>query len=240
VIAFWKAVSGADPAMLIMDQKVTTHSVLGELDDRGVRFLTLRMRSPTLVNHIGTLTAKDFTPVTLNRPGKCNRPKVSETTGVRLTDYPGTVRQLVVTGLGRDTPTVIITNDYDLSVKALIAHYARRMTIEQRLAEIIQAFHADALSSAINLNVDLDIMLCVLAQALIAALRNRLPGHASVTPDVLQRRFLETPGQITTSADTITVRLDRRAYTPVLRRAHLPDDTRVPWWDNRTLRVKFS
>ena len=59
-------------------------------------------------------------------------------------------------------------------------------------------------------------MLCVLAQTLIAALRNRLPGCANVTPDVLQRRFLETPGTITTSGDTITVHLDRRAYTPVL------------------------
>ena len=44
----WKAASGNDPHMLIMDQKVTTHAVLGELDARGVRFLTLRMRSPAL------------------------------------------------------------------------------------------------------------------------------------------------------------------------------------------------
>ena len=102
------------------------------------------------------------------------------------------------------------------------------MTIEQRLAEIIGAFHADALSSAVNLNVDLDIMLCVLAQALTAALRARLPGYATATPDVIQRRFLETPGRITTSGDTITVRLERRAYTPVLRKADLPNDTRIP------------
>jgi DDE family transposase len=243
VIAFcnhWKAASGTDPAMLIMDQKVTTHTVLGELDNRGVRFLTLRMRSAALMKHIDTLTAKDFTTVTLNRSGKFNRPKVSETTGVRLTGYPGTVRQLIVTGLGRDTPTVIITNDHDLSVKQLIEHYARRMTIEQRLAEIIQAFHADALSSAVNLNVDLDIMLCVLAHALTAALRARLPGYASVTPDVLQRRFLETPGTITTNADTITVHLDRRAYSPVLRQADLPQDIPVPWWGNRNLRYEFT
>jgi transposase len=233
----WKAVSGNDPAMLIMDQKVTTHAVLGELDARGV---TLRMRSPALVKHIDALTDNDFTTVTLDRPGKFNRPKVHQATGIRLTNYPGTVRQLVVTGLGRDAPTVIITNDHNLPVKALITHYARRMTIEQRLAEIIQAFHADALSSAVNLNVDLDIMLCVLAQALIAALRNRLPGYANVTPDVLQRRFLETPGTITTSGDTITVHLDRRAYTPVLRKADLPHDTRVPWWGNRALRYELS
>src|SRR5271166_1837824 len=167
----WKTASGTDPAMLIMDQKVTTHAVLGELDDRGVKFLTLRMRSPALVKHIDALTDADYTTVILDRPGRYNKPKVHQDTGIRLTGYPGTVRQLVVTGLGRDAPTVIITNDHDLSIKALIKHYARRMTIEQRLAEIIQAFHADALSSAVNLNVDLDIMLCVLAQALTAALR---------------------------------------------------------------------
>ncbi len=92
------------------------------------------------------------------------------------------VRQLILTGLGRDAPTVIITNDTHTTTKELITRYARRMTIEQRLTEIICAFHADALSSAVNLNVDLDIMLCVLAQALLAALRTRLPGYATLHP----------------------------------------------------------
>src|SRR6266498_3116452 len=49
VIAFcdhWKAATGTDPRMLVMDQKVTTQQVLGELDTRGIKFLTLRMRSP--------------------------------------------------------------------------------------------------------------------------------------------------------------------------------------------------
>ena len=172
------------------------------------------MRSPALLHQINTLSGSDFTTVTLNRPGRFNRPRVHQSR-VRLTSYPGTVRQLIVTGLGRDTPTVIITNDEQLPVKALIEHYARRMTIEQRLAEIIGAFHADALSSTVNLNVDLDITLCVLAQALTAALRERLPGYKNATPDLLQRRFLETPGTITTTADTVTVHLDRRAYSPV-------------------------
>ncbi len=131
VIAFcdhWKAVSGADPHLLVMDQKV--------------------------------------------------------------------IRQLIVTGLGHDTPTVIISNHHDITTKAIIQRYARRMTIEQRLAEIIRAFCADALSSTVNLNVDLDVMLAVLAQALLAALRARLPGYHAATPDTLQRRFLETPGTI--------------------------------------------
>jgi hypothetical protein len=56
------------------------------------------------------------------------------------------------------------------------------MTTGQRLAEIIQAFCADALSSTVNLNVDLDVVLCVLAQALLAAFRTRLRRPARVRP----------------------------------------------------------
>ncbi len=236
----WKQVSGSDPAMLVMDQKVTTQPVLGELNERGVKFLTLRMRSPALIKHISSLASSDFKTITLDRPGPHNKPKVHEDKAVTLTSYPGTVRQLVVTGLGRDTPTVIITNDDDTKTRALIERYARRMTIEQRLAEIIRAFCADALSSTVNLNVDLDIMLAVLAQALLAALRARLPGYAAVTPDTIQRRFLETPGQIITEGDTITIRLQRRAFSPVLRKASLPADTRIPWLGNRTVRYELA
>ena len=114
VLAFcdrWKAVSGSDPHMLIMDQKVTTQPILGELDGRGVKFATLRMRSPSLLKRISALTASDCKTIALNRPGPHNRPKVHEDPAVKLTSYPGTVRQLIVTGLGRDAPTVIITND---------------------------------------------------------------------------------------------------------------------------------
>ena len=237
----WKNVSGADPKMLIMDQKVTTQAVLGELDERGVKFATLRMRSPALVRHISALTARDFKTITLDRPGRYNKPRVAESAAVKLTSYPGTVRQLVVTGLGRDAPTVIITNDHDITTRALMSQYARRMTIEQRLAEIIQAFSADALSSTVNLNVDLDIVLCVLAQALLAAFRVRLgPGYAAATPDTLQRRFLDTPGTITSDGDTTTVIISRRAYSPVLRQSDLRADTIVPWWQGRRLRFQFA
>jgi hypothetical protein len=243
VIAFadhWKDTTGSDPHLLVMDQKVTTQTILGELDQRGINFLTLRMRSPALLKQIQALQPADFTTITLDRPGPHNKPKVHETTGVHLTNYPGTVRQFIITGLGREAPTVIITNDHTTSTKQLIQRYARRMTIEQRLADIIKAFHADALTGAVNLNIDLDITLVVLAQALTAALAKRLPGYASSTPDTLQRRFLDTPGTITTTTDIITIRLDRRAYSPVLRQADLPADTVVPWWGNRTLHYEYA
>jgi hypothetical protein len=48
----WKTASGADPHLLILDSKVTTQPVLGELNQRGIKFLTLRPRSPSLVAQI--------------------------------------------------------------------------------------------------------------------------------------------------------------------------------------------
>src|SRR6266511_3804525 len=79
VLAFcdhWKQVSGADPAMLVLDQRVTTHKMLSELDQRGVKFLTLRMRSPSLVRHINNLPATAWKTITLDRDAKHRKPKV--------------------------------------------------------------------------------------------------------------------------------------------------------------------
>ena len=90
-------------------------------------------------------------------------------------------------------------------------------------AEAIRAFHLDALGSAVALNVDCDVVLTVLADAVCAALARRLPGYEHATPDLLQRRFLDTEGTIHTHGDRVVVRLKRRAYTPVLRAADLPD-----------------
>ena len=74
--------------MLVMDQKVTTQQVLGELDARGVKFLTLRMRSPALARHISGLTSKDYKTITLDRPGSHNRPRVHEGQGRHADQLP--------------------------------------------------------------------------------------------------------------------------------------------------------
>jgi hypothetical protein len=242
VIAFcdhWRDLSGVDPQLLVLDQKVTTQPVLAELDERGVTFITLRMRSPSLMRHIDAIDPKTWTTVRLNRRSNYRRPQVVDEQAT-LSAYPGPVRQLVVRGLGRDAPTVIITNDQHSSAKKIIERYARRMSIEQRLAEAIRSFHLDALASAVPLNVDLDVVLSVLAGAVCASLRQRLgTGYTAATPDTLQRRFLSTSGVIINHDNTIIVRLNRRTYTPILRSADIPD-VAVPWWGGRTLRFEYT
>jgi hypothetical protein len=242
VLAFcdhWRDLSGTDPTTVVLDQRVTTHDVLAELDTRGIRFITLRMRSVAVQRHINSIDAGAWRTVTLDRDGNYRKPQVVDETAT-ITGYPGTIRQLVVRGLGHDTATVIITNDQRSSAKKLIERYARRMTIEQRLAEAIRSFHLAALASAVPLNVDLDVVLSVLAGATCAALRRRLgTGYIAATPDTLQRRFLHTGGVIINHNDTITVRLNRRTYSPVLRSADIPH-VAVPWWGGRTLHFEYT
>ena len=234
----WRKLTGRWPALLVMDQKVTTQPVLAELNKRRIDFITLRMRSPALVRHIEALPASAWRTVRLDRDGAYRRPKVvdEQTT---LSAYPGTIRQLIVRGLGREAPTVIITNNQTRTAKQVIERYARRMSIEQRLAESIRSFHVDALTGAVPLNIDLDVALTVLAGAVCASLRRRLTGYHHATPDTLQRRFLSTPGLIVNNGDSVLVKLKRRTYSPVLRQADLPH-VKVPWWGGRTLRFELD
>jgi hypothetical protein len=110
------------------------------------------------------------------------------------------------------------------------------MNIEQRLAEAVQSFSLDALAGAVPLNVDLDVVLSVLAHTVCAALRRRLPGYSTATPDTLQRRFFSTGGIITTHGDQITIRLKPAHLLTGTPPVQPPPDITVPWWDGRTLR----
>jgi hypothetical protein len=244
VIAFadhWHQVTGHDPALLIFDSKLTTQAVLAELDDRGIGFITLRARHPAITSQLATLPAMAWTPMTLGRAGnKTRRIQVHDDPAATLSAYPRPIRQLTVTGLGHDQPTLLITNQPQLPARQVIQAYAKRMNIEQRLAEAIQSFGLDALAGAVPLNVDLDVVLSVLAHTLCAALRRRLPGYHAATPDTLQRRFLNTGGIITSHGDQITIRLNRRTYSPILRQASLPETITVPWWGGRTLRYEYA
>jgi hypothetical protein len=244
VMAFvdhWKTVTGHDPDLLVMDSKVTTQDQLGALTDRGIGFITLRARTPKLTTALHALPAKAWTSMTVARAGGTTRTvRVIDNPAVKLTRYPGTLRQLAVAGLGHDEPTLLITNRELLPAKQLIETYSRRMNIEQRLAEAIRSFGLDALAGAVPLNVDLDVVLSVLAYTVCAALRRRLPGYATATPDTLQRRFLTTGGHILHRHSQIIVRLHRRAYSPVLRQADLPPAVTIPWLDGRTLHFEYA
>ena len=233
----WEAATGALPELLVFDAKVTNGAGLGTIDSAGIRFLSLRHRNPVLMARLKVLPDREWATVTLDRRGPHAHPQVHEDT-VAVRGCPPRLRQIAVRGLGHDEPTLILTNDTGSPAGRLVNRYAKRMAIEQRLAEAIRSFHLDALSSAVALNVDLDTTLTVWAQAAYDALRRRLAGYETATPDTIWRRFVSTPGEITLTPDEVVVRLRRRTYSPILRSADHPL-VQVPWWGGRPLRFQF-
>lgn len=234
----WRQATGRPPELLVFDSKVTTGAGLAELHGAGLTFLTLRARNQKLTARLEALPDADWTQITLDRRGPHAKPQIHEDE-VTVRGCPTPLRQIAVRGLGHDHPTLILTNDRVKTPAALVNRYAKRMAIEQRLAESIRSFHLDALSSAVALNVDLDTTLTVWANAAYDALRQRLPGYTHATPDTIWRRFVSTPGHVTLSPDEVVCHLRQRTYSPVLREADLPT-IQVPWWNGRQLRFQFA
>jgi hypothetical protein len=128
VLAFcdhWHAVTGHDPTLHIMDSKVTTQEELGKLPQRGIGFITLRASTPTLTRALAAQPKDAWATITLDRAGGKTR-RVQVLDNPTVSDYPGTLRQLAVDGLGREEPTILITNGlgplHDATPKKIIEH----------------------------------------------------------------------------------------------------------------------
>ena len=242
IIAFadyWQHISGEDPGLLVFDSRLTTYKVLSELTERGIRWLTLRERGPKLIRELAALPNSEWKTVRVERSGRYRQPEIHDQL-IKIKDIQAPVRQLAVRNIGRDQPTLLITNDIQRTTKQLFARYAERMGIENELDAYISGFHLDALSSGLPLNVDLDTTLTVIAGNLYRLLARQLPRYEHATPDRLWRHFLDSTGTLHISNDALTVDLRTRTYHPVLIDAGLADQTTpIPWLDGRQLRFRF-
>jgi hypothetical protein len=242
IIAFadyWQNVSGEDPGLLVFDSKLTTYKVLSELTERGIRWMTLRERGPKLIADLAKLPDSEWNTVRIERSGRYRTPEIHDQL-IKIKDIEGPVRQLAVRNIGRDQPTLLITNDIERTTKQLFTRYAERMGIENELDAYISGFHLDTLSSGLPLNVDLDTTLTVIAGNLYRLLARKLPRYEHATPDRIWRHFLDSTGTLHLTDDALTLELRVRTYHPVLIDAGLADHTTpIPWLDGRQLRFRF-
>jgi transposase len=242
IIAFadyWRAATGADPGLLVFDSQLTTYTVLDELTDRGINWLTLRQRGKSELARLAALPASAWKTVTIARSGRYRRPRIHEDM-VKLRDVRTQVRQIAITGIGRDEPTLLITHDLDTPARGLFTRYAERMLVENELDAYIGGFHLDALTSAVPLNVDLDTTLTVVAGNLYRLLARQLPRYEHATPDRIWRHFLDATGTLHITDTGLTCALNLRSHHPVLIDAGFADlAVPIPWWNERALRFRF-
>jgi hypothetical protein len=241
-VRFWKQRTGHYPKELIFDSRLTTYARLHDLNRLGIHFITLRRRSRKLLRETAALPASAWRQVDLKGVNRRYRtPRVLDRQ-VTLPGYGGPLRQLTVTDLGHEEPTLLLSNQLTRSPARLIGRYAQRMLIENQIEDGIDFFHLDALSSAVALKVNCDLLLTLMASSLYRLLAARVGhGYATAKSRHLFRDFVNATAAVTITDQEIQVRFQKRAHNPLLIAAGFDrTDTAIPWLNNKRLQFIFG
>jgi len=240
-VEFWRHQTGRFPEELVFDSKLTTFANLSRLNEQDITFMTLRRRSPGLLRQVVNTPRSAWRTVHLDLPHRQYQdPKVVEQR-INLKGYQGPVRQMLITDLGHEEPTILLTNDLEGTPAKRITRYAQRMLIENHLADAVDFFHLDALSSAVALKVDFDVVLTEVATGLYRLMARQLNGYETAKARQVYRHFLDTPAQIEIQAQRVAVQLPKRAHNPLLIAAGIgKKEIAIPWWNNYKLAITFG
>jgi len=241
-VAYWKQRTGQLPAELIFDSRLTTYTNLNRLNQKGIDFITLRRRSQKMLKTIEQIPISAWRRVALQNVSQAyRRPRVLDEQ-VHLRDYEGPIRQLTIADLGHEEPTLLLTNQLRRSASTLIERYAKRMVIEHGIADGIDFFHMDALSSAVGMKITCDLQLTLMASSLYRLLGAQVGrGYEEAKGRHIFRDFIDAVGLITLTDDEIIVRYQKRAHNPLLIAAGFADtNVPVPWLGDKRLRLVFG
>ena len=241
-VDFWQQRTGQLPKELVFDSRLTTHKNLSRLNEQGIGFLTLRRRSPQLLERLKGLPISAWRRVELRNLARAYRTLKVLDEHIKLADYDGLLRQLTIVDLGHEEPTLLMTNHLKSSAAKLIERYAQRMVIENSIADGIDFFHIDALSSAVAMKVNCDLQLTLMASSLYRLLGALIGnGYQHAKSRHLFRDFVEATAQVEITTDTIEVRFQKRAHNPLLLAAGFAEsDVVIPWLGGKRLQLLFG
>jgi hypothetical protein len=241
-VEYWKQRTGKLPAELVFDSKLTTYRNLNHLNRMGVLFMTLRRRSTKMLESIRQTPSSAWRRIELRRVTRAYRsPRILDDK-ISLRDYEGPIRQLTIADLGHEDPTVLLTNQLRCSAPKLIERYAQRMVIENGIADGIDFFHMDALSSAVAMKVNLDLQLTLMASSLYRLFGAQI-GHefTHAKSRTIFRHFVDAVAIITLTEQEIIVRFQKRAHNPHLLAAGFAQlNPRIPWLGGKRLRFHIG
>ena len=116
------------------------------------------------------------------------------------------------------------------------------MLIENGIADGIDFFHMDALSSAVAMKVNCDLQLTLMASSLYRHIGDELgKQYTDAKPRRIFRDFIDATAVVTIDQSAITVQFQKRAHNPYLLKAGFDRKrTRIPWFGGRCLQFVFG
>lgn len=240
-VNYWKQIKGSVKETLVFDCKFTKYGILNELDQDGVRFITLRKRSDTLIRKTLNIPKENWKRRKLDIPKRKNKKiSVFEET-VQLKGCSNKFRQIIIKDHGRANPTFIITNNADLKLIDVLKVYAKRWHIENKIAELVAFFNLNALSSPLMIRIHFDILWTIIADTLYYRFAQDLRRFEDNLAPTIFKKFINMPGRIKYDGNMITVKIRKRAHTPILKGiTKLKEIHKIPWLQNTPLKIEWT
>ena len=220
---------------------MTTYAVLDQLRAMDISFVTIRRRGAALLRKIYSRPQDDWNSAVIDTPQRRHQRIKYLDDRVKLSNYSQLCRQVTTTGFGRTCPTLFLTNNETVSGKEIITRYIGRNYIENEIGINVNFFHIDCLSSEVRLNVQMDVVMTVIANGCYRWLSKQLKGCGKMEPKQLYRKFIETGGHVRIAGNDLVVSLERRSHNPIIAQAlQGKEPVKIPWLKNKRLRFEFK
>lgn len=240
-VEYWKNIKGDVNETLVFDCKFTTYKILDDLAADNVKFITLRKRHPKLIKATLELPDDKWRKAYIPIPKRKHKHVSVREKEVTLKDCNQALRQITIKDHGRSTPTFILTNNPELTLENILLVYAKRWRVENKLSELVAFFNLNALSSPIMVRIHFDIFWSVIADTLYHLLARDLRRFEDNLAPTISRKFIDMPGRIIYDGEKFTIKIRKRAHTPVLmdvKKLNTPFE--IPWLDGKPIEIIWT
>ncbi len=221
---------------IVFDSRFTNYENLKNLDQAGIKFITIRRRGKRMLDRISDLPAQGWKKIRVECAGTKQRILRVYDEQVFLKGYDQQIRQITITGNGKIKPAVIITNDFDLTTEKIIRKYARRWLVEKSISEQIDFFHLNMVSSSMVIKVDFDLTMSILANNLYRLLALELERYSNLSIQSLYDKFVLNGADIIIQENAITVQLKKKRNLPlILEVMQKYSRQKYPWLNNMSV-----
>ncbi len=226
---------------LIFDSRFTNYENLSKLDDDQIKFITIRRRGEKLLEQISK--NKDYKTIRVEASGLKKRTLKVRDQQITLPGYrdsktktPKPIRQVTITGHGKIKPALILTNDFDIPLEKVVRKYCRRWLVEKGIAEQIEFFHLNRVSSSMVIKVDFDLTMTILAHNLYRLFALDLERYSHLSDERIFEKFIVNNGAIAIQGKQITIELKKKRDLPqILEMMQKFDNMNYPWLGNRKI-----
>jgi hypothetical protein len=225
---------------LVFDSKFTNYQNLSKLDDKDINFITIRKRGKNIIKQINEKNT--YKTIRVEASGLKKRTMKVCDERIFLRGYVNKagklkpIRQIIITGHGKIKPALIITNDFDIKVEKVVRKYCRRWIVEKGIAEQIEFFHLNRVSSSMVIKVDFDMTMTILAHNIYRIFAGNMERYSEFSNESIYEKFIDNNGSIEIDTDTIEVELKKKRDLPqIIEMMNLYENIKYTWIENKKI-----